>query len=97
MAAVYKEYPSMLSDLMKLLNYLDNEFIPKMEKLNYKLAITPKDIVLGIAGCHSSFFDRFRNISNEMKVPLYPLILAVSKINAKDPSIALIQNVASNL
>lgn len=84
-------------DLYKLLAFLDVQLVPAMEKRNYHVAVKPYDLVLGLAGCHSSFTKRFQDIAREAGVPLYPLVVEVSKIDQKAPSEELIRQVAATL
>lgn len=84
-------------NLYKLLDMFDRELIPAMEEYNYHVAVKPYDLILGLAGCHSSFTARFKNIAAEYDVPLYPLVVEVSKIDQKAPSEELIRQVAAKL
>ncbi len=84
-------------DLLKLLQYLDNELIPAMAQYDYRPAVSPQDLVLGMSGCHSSFLGLFRRISQELQVPLYPLIMEVSALDRKAPPETLIREVAQKL
>lgn len=84
-------------DLYKLLNYLDEELIPAMEAQGYHTAVKPYDLILGLAGCHSSFTKRFQDIAAEYDVPLYNLVVEASKLDQKAPSEELIRQVAATL
>lgn len=84
-------------DLQKLLQYLDMSLIPAMAEYDYRPAVKPVDLILGMAGGHSTFLGLFQRIAKEMNVPLYPLILQVSKADQKAPSEALIREVAETL
>lgn len=84
-------------DLMKLLDFEDKQLIPAMEKHNYHVAVTPFDLILGLAGAHSSFTKMFREVAAEKDVPLYPLILAVSAVNQKNPTRELAESVADQM
>ena len=84
-------------DLYKLLDYLDNELIPMMKPHNYEVAVTPQELVLGFAGCHSSYLKTFKKVAEEKKVSLYKLIIEVSKIDKKAPSEALMQEIAAKI
>ena len=84
-------------DLQKLLQYLDTSLIPAMAKYDYRPAVKPVDLILGMAGCHSTFLGLFQRIAKEMDVPLYPLILQVSKLDQKAPSETLIREIAEKL
>ena len=84
-------------DLYQLLRYLDEELIPVMEEKGYHVAVKPYDLILGLAGCHSSFTKRFQDISGEYGVSLYPLVVEVSKVDQKAPSEELIRQVAARL
>jgi len=84
-------------DLNELLKFLDNELIPAMEEYNYKTAVCPLDLVLGYSGCHSSYTKIFKDIAEQMNVPLYKLISEVSKIDKKAPNMELIKAVASDI
>ena len=84
-------------DLMALLDFEDRELIPAMEKHNYHVAVTPFDLVLGLAGAHSSFTKTFKEVADEKGVSLYRLILETSKRDRKSPSRALMEEVAASL
>ena len=84
-------------DLYKLLDFLDARLIPAMEEHNYHVAVKPYDLILGLAGCHSSFTKRFQDIAKEVGVPLYPLVVEVSKLDQKSPSEELIRQVAAKM
>ena len=84
-------------DLYKLLDFLDEQLIPAMEEQGYHAAVKPYDLILGLSGCHSSFTKRFQDIAKECGVPLYPLVVEVSKLDQKAPSEELIRQVAAKL
>lgn len=84
-------------DLYKLLDFLDAQLIPAMEQRGYHTAVKPYDLILGLSGCHSSFTQRFQAIAEECHVPLYPLVVEVSKLDQKAPSEKLIRQVAATL
>ena len=84
-------------DLMKLLDFEDRELIPAMDKHQYHVTVTPFDLILGLAGAHSSFTKMFREVAAEKDVPLYRLILEVSKINQKNPDRSLTESVADQI
>jgi 4-hydroxy 2-oxovalerate aldolase len=73
-------------DLYKLLEFIDLELAPAMEKNNYYAALKPIDLILGYAGAHSSFLNLFKKVAIEKEVNLYELIYTVSKLNRRDPS-----------
>lgn len=82
-------------DFYGLLNFIDQDLAPAMEKENYHDMITPLDLVLGSSGCHSSNVKKFRQIAEETKVPLYQLIAMVSAQDKKKPSDELIRSIAA--
>ncbi|MBQ9047726.1 MAG: hypothetical protein IJ120_07485 [Solobacterium sp.] len=84
-------------DFFSLLDYEDTQLIPMMKEYDYRPAVTPFDLVLGLAGAHSSYTAAFKKAAEEHHVSLYKLILEVSKINRKDPSVDLINQVAETL
>lgn len=84
-------------DLQALLEYLDDELIPAMEKVGYHHFVRPEDLVLGLAGCHSSFVKDFKRVSQEENANLYQLIIETSKLNQKDPTVDLMKQVANTL
>lgn len=84
-------------DLYKLLAFLDAELIPEMEQHGYHTAVKPVDLIYGLAGCHSSFAKMFEQIAEEKQVPLYKLIVEVSKLDQKAPSRELVCEVAGKL
>lgn len=84
-------------DLLKLLEFEDMQLIPAMDKHHYHVAVKPFDLILGLAGAHSSFTAAFTETAQEKGVNLYQLILEVSKINQKNPDKALMNQVADQL
>ena len=73
-------------NFLGLLDFIDNKLAPAMAKYDYRAAITPEDLILGLAGCHSNFLDLFKEIAKAENVNLYQLIINVSKENRKAPS-----------
>lgn len=84
-------------DFYTLLDFIDHELAPAMAEHGYHAAVKPLDLVYGLAGCHSSFENRFMSCASANGVPLYPLIIDVSKIDQKAPSEDLINKVAQEL
>ena len=84
-------------DFYKLLDFIDREVTPAMNEYGYKAPISSLDLVLGSAGCHSSFTKKFDLIAREKNIPLYKLIMEVSKIDKKEPSEELIYNIADQI
>ena len=84
-------------DLYKMLEFIETRLMPAMEKHNYHNSITPLDLTLGISGCHSSFVKLFKTVAAEKKVNLFRLIVEVSAINRKNPSEALMREVAEKI
>ena len=80
-----------------LLNYLEKELIPAMEKHRYEPDITPLELILGYSGCHSSFVKKFKAIAAEYGVDVKELIVEVSKIDRKSPSEELMKKTAETL
>ena len=81
-------------NLMQLLSFINNE-LPK-EILDHCL-IKPLDLVLGYAGCHSSFTSRFEKIASQFNVSLEQLIVEVSKIDKLSPDEELMKKEAEKL
>lgn len=84
-------------DLYSLLDFIDFKLAPEMKQMGYQAAISPKELIVGSAGCHSSFERLFQEVALEYDVPLYPLIVRVSNIEKKAPSRELIEMVAQKL
>lgn len=84
-------------DLFGLLRYLDEELIPAMAQHHYKPAVMPVDLVLGMSGCHSTFLNLFKSVTDQYGVSLYRLITAVSKLDRKAPSKELIESIVEIL
>ena len=84
-------------NLLGLLNFLDSRLIPSMEKYGYRTMLHPLDLILGYAGCHSSFVPLFREVAKETGADLYELIIKVSKINRKAPSKMLMLEIAEQI
>lgn len=89
----------MLKDinLYKLLHYLDSYLIPKMKRYDYHTAVDPVNLILGFCGCHSSYLNVFKKISNDKNVDIYQLIAEVSKIDRKAPTEQMIDETAEKL
>ena len=84
-------------DLYALLDCID-ELAPVMkERYDYQNSIPPFDLVLGISGAHSSFGKQFRAVAKEVGVPVYKLIIEVSKENRKNPNEDLMRAVANRI
>ena len=73
-------------NFLGLLDFIDKQLAPAMAKHDYRAAVVPEDIILGIAGCHSNFLGLFKEIAAAEKVNLYQLIINVSANNRKNPS-----------
>lgn len=84
-------------DFYKLCDFIDNKLAPLMKSYNYSAAVAPKDLVLGYAGCHSGFFNLYKKVAEETKVPPYELIVETSKQERRAPSEKLIRSVAAAL
>ncbi|MBR3561391.1 MAG: 4-hydroxy-2-oxovalerate aldolase [Oscillospiraceae bacterium] len=84
-------------DFYGLLDFIENRLQSAMEPYHYHNPVTPTDLILGAAGCHSSFLDRFRTIAKEKDVNLFRLIAEVSRQDQKSPSEELIARVADTL
>ena len=99
LAAAAFQRKGLLEDvnLLKLLEFEDTQLIPAMDKHHYHVAVKPFDLILGLAGAHSSFTSAFKETAQEKGVNLYRLILEVSKINQKNPDKALMNQVADQL
>ena len=84
-------------DFYKLCDFIDEKLAPAMKEYNYVSAVKPLDLVLGYAGCHSSFTNLYKSVADATGVPLYKLIVETSKIDKRAPSKELMQQVASQL
>ena len=85
-------------DFYGLLSFLDRQLIPAMlEEADYHTAVTPNDLVYGYAGCHSSFSEALSRTAQAENINLYRLIVEVSKIDRKQPSVELMRSVAIRL
>ena len=84
-------------DLMALLDFEEKELIPAMEEYGYHTAVKPFDLILGLAGAHSSFTKAFNEVAEKYGVNRYKLILAVSEINRKNPDRELMEKVAREI
>ena len=84
-------------DFYSLLKFIDNELAPAMLTHGYKAPVIPFDLILGYAGCHSNFSKLFEDAAKEYGVDLYKLIVEVSAIDQKSPSVELIAEKAMAL
>lgn len=80
-----------------LLNFLENELIPAMEKHGYRTPITPLELILGYSGCHSAFLKTFKKVAGENGVDVKQLIVRVSEIDRKSPTEELMRAEALRL
>ena len=80
-----------------LLKFLDNELIPAVRQYDFKPAIAPLELIYGLSGCHSSFEKLFTESAKANNVDLYRLIMDVSTIDKKAPSVELINKIASGI
>lgn len=80
-----------------LLNFLEEELIPAMKAHGYETAITPLDLILGYAGCHSSFVKAFKTVAKEYGVDVKELIVETSKCTRKAPTEAMMREEAAKL
>lgn len=81
----------------KLLAYLDKELIPAMKAYDYRPAVSPEDLILGLSGCHSSFLKLYHKVAAEEQVDAYQLIIRVSALDRKAPTEELMRQVARQL
>jgi hypothetical protein len=79
-------HPSQTINFLGLLEFIDTTLAPAMAQHNYRAAISPQDLILGYAGCHSNFLGLFKEVAKAEKTNLYQLIIEVSKKNRKNPS-----------
>lgn len=84
-------------DLYRLLAFEDAELIPAMEQEGYHTPLKPKDLILGYSGAHSSFLGTFRAVAQECGVDLYHLIVETSRLDRKNPTEALMRQVAGEI
>lgn len=84
-------------DLYEMLNGINDELMPAMEKHGYHNPITPYDLVLGVSGAHSSFGKTFKTVAQEEGVSLYKLIVEVSKVDRRKPSEDLMREIAAKI
>lgn len=84
-------------DFYGLLDYIDQELEPKMKEHGFKNPLSPKNLVYGLSGCHSNVAPKIEKAAEEYGLPVYPLIMAVSKRDKKSPSDELIREVAMEL
>lgn len=73
-------------DFYGLLNFLEEELIPAMEKHGYRTPVTPLELILGYSGCHSAFLKTFKKVAGEYGIDVKQLIVRVSEIDRKSPS-----------
>ena len=68
-----------------------------MKEHGYRESVEPINLIYGFADCHSSFAKHFADIAKAKNVDLFKLIVEVSKIDRKAPSVELIEKVADTL
>lgn len=96
--AIMNRYDQMMeTDLYQMLDFIEQRLQSAMAGYDYHNPVTPLDLTLGLSGCHSSFVKRFREISEEMDVNLFRLIVEVSKQDQKAPSEEMIRTIAAQI
>lgn len=80
-----------------LLDFLEAELIPTMEKYGYRTAIQPLELILGYCGCHSSYVKKFKEVAKEYDLDIKELIVKVSEIDKKSPSEELMRKMAQEM
>ena len=84
-------------DFYGLMKFLDEELVPAMAKHNFRPALMPVDLILGLSGAHSSFLGKFRKTAEEEGVDLMKLIVETSKTDRRAPSEELMREIAQSL
>lgn len=84
-------------DFYALMRFLDSRLVPRIQEEGYQHFNKPLDIILGLAGAHSSFTPLFQKVAKEEKVDFYRLIVQVSKENRKNPSEDFMRQIAKTL
>lgn len=84
-------------DFYGLLNFLEDELIPAMQKYGYRAAISPIDLILGVSGTHSAFLKSFRAVAKEYNLDVKRLIVEVAKKDRKSPSENLMRETARRM
>lgn len=84
-------------DFYGMLNFIEQRLQPAMEKHGFHNPLPPRELILGLSGCHSSFVKVFERISKETGANLFKLIVEVSKEDRKAPSEDLIRSVAERI
>lgn len=84
-------------DLYRLLDYLDEELIPAMRAYDYRAAVDPTALMLGLSGCHSNALPQFQAVARKEGVSLLRLIAEVSAVDRKAPSEELLRGTAQAL
>lgn len=97
LAIFQREGKALQYDSYALLHFIDDKLMPAMEKEGYHTPIKPLDLILGYAGCHSSFVNTYKEVAKETGTDLYKLIVETSKRNQKNPTRELMEEVASSI
>lgn len=96
--AVMQKYGQLADvNLYAMLDGINDRLLPEMEKRGHVAPITPYDLVLGVAGAHSSFGKAFKSVAEKKRVSLYRLIVEVSRQNPQNPDERLMCEVADRL
>ncbi|MDY4031902.1 MAG: 4-hydroxy-2-oxovalerate aldolase [Pyramidobacter sp.] len=85
------------ANFYRLLTYLDTELIPAMRRYNYRVAVCPEDLILGLSGCHSSFLKLYRKVAAEEGVDVYKLIIHTSALDRKLPTEELMHRISTEI
>lgn len=84
-------------DLYALLDLIDRKLAPAMEKYHYHAAVMPRDLILGLAGCHSNVAPRIVKAAERYGIQPYRLIMEVSAQDKVQPTEELIEKAAKKI
>lgn len=95
-AALIRSGEKVEYDLFSLLSFIDKDLMHDLQGC-YNNPNPPEQLILGLAGCHSSFLPLFKEVAQAHSVNLYRLIIKVSVQDKKAPTRELVEKVAEGL
>ena len=84
-------------DFYGMLEFIEKRLQPAMAEHGFHNPLPPRELILGLSGCHSSFVKKFEAVSKETGTNLFRLIVEVSKVDRKAPSEDLIRQTAERI
>lgn len=84
-------------NLYKLLDYIENNLENRMKEYGFVNPLKAKDLIYGLSGCHSNVAPKIEAAAEKYGLPVYSYLMEVSARDQKNPSEALMEEVARTM